>query len=857
MNKIFAGEMLGNERIGTLPFRCHYIPFAKGDKPRYRFGATLKESSSEVISLNGTWGFQAYDKYQDLPDSIPEPSDSIPVPSCVQCHGYDHIQYLNVAYPFPYNPPHIGIDDPLFHYRKRVTIDELGHYDLVFEGVDNAFYLLVNGIKVGYSIIAHSKSEFDISSYIRKGDNVIDVLVLKWSASSYFECQDKFRFSGIFRDVYLLHRPERHITDYRIRTEIGGKDGLIHFENRSPVSIELSFRRVIETVEPGASITLRIPHAHLWTSEDPYLYRLLLAAEGEEIHERVGIREVSTKDGVFKINGKHTKLRGVNRHESNPLTGMSVTIEDTYRDLRLMKQLGVNAIRTSHYPDIPEFYELCDVHGFYVCDEADLETHGAALYEGKYDLAHWRSLVDMPENEEAIYLREVSLFERDKNRTCVVIFSLGNEASFGRAFEKGLDYLHSVSDRPLHYEGVANSQKEDEYYDPRLSFASRMYPSPERMKAEHLDNPRETRPIIMCEYSHAMGNSNGDLLDYWRLFDSSPRFAGAFVWEWCDHAILVDGKLHYGGDSNDYPNDGNFCVDGLVTPFRKLKSNTLELSAVYHGKRDIDPLIDRTKEFVPPLSKKTISFEGDDETGDLKQVFVDGKPFFEDGLQLDFLRAPLDNDVQERDGGFARLTKAKRIIHKAKREDNSLTYEGELNDGEPLLNFRVRYSIESNCLKVGLSYSLLVDDLFVPRAGVRFALKRKNDRYSFFGYGPDESYVDKRVHNRMGDFVSRIGAELAYNLKPQECGSHYGSSYVYHGPLAISAEKPFSFSMLPYSREELAEARHNYDLVDTGLVHVSLDIAMAGVGTGSCGPRLDKKYWIPNHGENTFFIYIK
>ena len=856
MDKIFENEFLGNARVGTKPFRCHYIPFAKGDAPRYVRGVIDKTSSSEVLLLNGEWAFKAHEKYQDMVD-INEPlPDRIPVPSCVQCHGYDHIQYLNVAYPFPFHPPYIDIDDPLFHCRRTVHIEEKGHYEFVFEGVDNAFYLFVNGTKVGYSNIAHSKSEFDVSPFLKEGDNVIDVLVLKWSASSYFECQDKFRFSGIFRDVYLLRRPERHITDYRFITEKKGKDGIVVFRNLSEVTVEIAFRKIVENVEPGGEITFRIPDARFWTDEDPYLYPFVLSGEGEEIHERIGIREVSTKGGVFKINGKHVKLRGVNRHESNPKTGMTVTLEDTYQDLRLMKKLGVNAVRTSHYPDIPEFYDLCDVMGIYVLDEADLETHGASLVDGKYDPAHWRAFADDMENEEAVYNRQVSLFERDKNRTCVVIFSMGNESSFGDSFQKGLAYLHRTSDRPIHYEGVYNSTKEDDYYDPRFSFASRMYPSPENLKRDHFDNPRETRPIIMCEYSHAMGNSNGDLLDYWKLFDSSPRFAGAFVWEWCDHAVLVNGKLHYGGDDNDYPNDGNFCVDGLVTPFRKLKSNTLELSAIYHGKRDIAPLLDKTKDFVSPVSKAKVRFIGDDETGELKDVLVDGKPAFASGVRLNFLRAFLDNDAHERDTSFPRLRNAKRIVRNIRRDESSLEYEGVLFDAEPLLRFRVAYACKGNALEVKLSYVVLATNLLVPRVGIAFAKKRKSRKYTFFGYGPGEAYVDKRVHNEMGEFVATIGEELPNNLKPQECGSHYGSSYLKMDGLVVSADHPFSFSVLPNSKEELEQARHNYDLVDAGLAHFSLDVAMAGVGTGSCGPRLDERYWIPKQSENTFRIYF-
>ena len=853
MKDIFNDEFLRNERIITLPFRCHYIPFGLLDQPKSYHGIILKESSSKVIPLNGTWKFKAYAKYQDFQGFDTPMNEEIPVPSCVQCHGYDHHQYLNLLYPFPFNPPYIDIDNPLFHYRRTINLDKVDCYYLVFEGVDNAFYVFVNGKKVGYSNIAHAKSEFDITPYVVEGENTIDVLVLKWSASSYYEDQDKFRMSGIFRDVYLLHRKKEHITDYRIITRIENGKGIIQFDNNSEVDIKLRFYSKDYGVSAGKSQIIEIENPILWNEYDPFLYNLYLYSGDEYIIERIGIRQVSTEGGVFRINNQPVKLRGVNRHESNPITGATVTLEDTYQDLALMKKLGINAVRTSHYPNIPEFYDLCDRMGIYVLDEADLETHGASLDEkGLSNMAHWRAFADDLRNEEPIYQREVALFQRDKNRTCVVIFSLGNESSYGKSFEKGLSYLHEVSDRPLHYEGVYNSTVEDDYYDPRFSFASRMYPSPEELKAKHFDNPRETRPIILCEYSHAMGNSNGDLLDYWKLINSSDRFAGGFVWEWCDHAVMENGKLCYGGDSNDLPNDGNFCVDGLVTPLRKLKSNTLELSAIYHGKMSEDPRVDKTKDFVPPISEKKVSFEIDPNNAGLSHLCVDGKDVLVNGLRLNFMRARLDNDNHEFNEGFPRINEA----HLEVCPLGKSRFQGKLVNGDPLVEFEIGYAAKGNCLEISLLYEVKDDDLLLPRMGVCFQIKGKAKKYNFFGYGPDESYCDKHIHNQMGQFESSIGKELEYNLKPQECGSHFYSSYVSISNVSISASNPFSFSVLPFDWKTIESAKHNYELKNKQDIHVCLDIAMAGVGTGSCGPRLDKKYWIPKKGSNTFKLYF-
>ena len=856
---IFENEFLSNDRINTLPFRCHYVPFGVDDKPKKIRGILDKFSSSKIISLNGEWSFKAHRKYQDFANLDEDLQETIPVPSCVQCFGYDVIQYINSIYPFPYNPPYIDCDNPLFHYRKTIHLEKKDRFYLVFEGVDNAFYLFVNKQKAGYSNIAHSKSEFDITDYVVDGDNIIDVLVLKWSASSYFEDQDKFRFSGIFRDAYLLNRKQNHIVDYRIITKRQGKDGIIEFQNLSPVDILLRLGKKKAFAQAGKTVYLRIPKAHLWSAEDPYLYNLTLSSGDEAIYESVGIRDVSVKGGIFRINGKHVLLKGVNRHESNPITGMTVTIEDTYRDLALMKKLNVNAIRTSHYPDIPEFYELCDRMGFYVMDEADVESHGAASANpSEYSLKAWQEFANIPGNKEAIYQREVSLFERDKNRTCVVIFSLGNESSFGTMFNKGLDYIRQASDRPIHYEGVWNSLIPEDYYDPRIDFASRMYPSPEEMRDRHLLDKKETRPIIMCEYSHAMGNSNGDLRDYWELFRSSPRFCGAFVWEWCDHAVMANGKLHYGGDSNSLPNDGNFCVDGLVTPFRKLKSNSLEMQAIYGGKERPDRLVDKTQSAKRPKKGPLVDFSYNYD-GKLLKLFADGKNLLSGKMELCYLRAPLDNDRFEKETSFKKLELASLEFNEIECDDDKVTYQGCLlsNEDETLLSFALSYEEQGNRLAAHLKYEILKEDLLVPRMGIRFRLKKKEKEFTFFGYGPDESYVDKCIHSKMGEWKVAIADGIKNNLKPQECLSRCGASYLKLSNLFITADHPFSFSVSPFSLEDLSSKKHDYELRNHNDVYVHLDIAMAGVGTGSCGPRLDKKYWIPQKGENTFYIYVK
>lgn len=857
--EIFENEFLSNERINTLPFRSHYIPFKRGDNPQYFHGALLKETSSEVIMLNGKWNFKEYKKKEDFKNLNYQfkRGENIPVPYSVQCLGYDQIQYLNCEYPFPFHPPYIDLDNPLFHYQRKFKIEKKrGDYIFVSEGIDNAFYLFINNKKVGYSLISHSKSEFDITSYIKEGENKIDILVLKWSASSYFECQDKFRFSGIFRDVYILNRPHVRITDYYFHTRVVGNDGFLDFENLSEIPISVYFRNKKYIAAPHKKVTFMEKNANLWTAEEPNLYALRLETRDEVIYEKVGFRVVSTKDGVFKINDKHVKLKGVNRHESNPYSGAYTSLIDTYNDLKLMKDLGINAVRTSHYPDMPEFYEICDNLGLYVLDEADVETHGAAQYTGQFSKHTWDEFASRESNVEPIYDREVSLYERDKNRTCVIIFSLGNESGWGKMFFKGLDYIKARSDRPVHYEGVWHAEKASDYYDKRLDFASRMYPSPQELKEKHLLDKREKRPIIMCEYSHAMGNSNGDLKDYWDLFNSSDRFCGGFIWEWCDHAVLVKGKLHYGGDSNDLKNDGNFCVDGLVTPFRELKSNTLEMQAIYKGKYKEDKRINNIENFKPSFANSNIRIVGEDQNAGLKQIFVNGKPVLKDGVSINLLRAPIDNDKFQFES-FEKIENAQFVVEKSKKEDKLISYQGYLFNNEKLLSFKVSYEVVEDHLEISLSYKKEKKELFLPRVGVTFRLDGTYTNYSFFGYGPLESYSDKHIYSTMGEHTSRIGEEINYNLKPQECGSRFFSSYARLKNVEFTAKKPFSFSILPYSRETLAKTKHNYELRKSSDAYVSLDVQMAGVGSNSCGPVLDEKYWVKESDNNIFKIYFK
>ncbi len=571
-------EWTRTENFGMKKSHAYFIPFDKKDGLSGR-----KENSSRVQSLNGEWDFCEHENLFDC--ELSESLDcKIPVPACVQYHGYDHMQYTNHRYPFPYNPPFIEKDIPTFHYRKTFSLKEGSaqrSVRLVFEGVDSAFYAFLNGELLGYSQISHKTTEFELSRSILKEENTLDVIVLKWCASSYLEDQDKWRFSGIFRDVYLLYRDKECVEDYKITTSLSNGEGIVNFKNLSSVSCSVKIESTEKEIGAGEEVYFTVKEPKLWSAEEPNLYDLSIACGDEIICEKVGFRTVIVQNGEFLFNGKPIKLLGMNRHEFHPDRGCAITYEDMLFDLKLMKSLHINAIRTSHYPDMPEFYKLCDEMGFYVVNEADIEAHGVVDTDGNYDVAKYNDIANSPIFESAICERVLNMYERDKNRSCIVMWSLGNEAGYGVNFIKAAEELKKLDSRPVHFEQHVNVAGTDEYYNDPIDVASRMYFSTEWMRDEFLKDERETRPFMLCEYCHAMGNGPGDLREYWETIRSNNRFIGGFIWEWADHGARADGRLNYGGDFGETLHDGNFCIDGIVTSDREIKSGTLEMKYCY------------------------------------------------------------------------------------------------------------------------------------------------------------------------------------------------------------------------------------------------------------------------------------
>ena len=850
-------EFQSFERIGTMPHRSYYIPFAVDDAVKTKHSILDRTSSSRFKSLDGVWQIKQLDHVEDF-DVNEMLGESIPVPSCVQMHGYDNIQYLNIRYPFPVMLPHLPYENPCWHYRRTFNLKKQPgeKYYINFEGVDSAFYLYINGQFKGYSQISHATSEFDITELAVNGENTIDVLVLKWCISTYLECQDKFRFSGIFRNVYMLTRPENHITDYKIETTFMGDDGILTFINESPISIKVVLDNNSIIVPAKMKAEIVVPEVKRWTAETPNLYTVELYANEEKIIESVGFREITIDGKVFKINGEPVKLKGVNRHDFNCETAATVSLEEMARDIHLMKELNVNAVRTSHYPNSPEFYMLCDTFGIYAMDEADLEMHGACSRDGRYDMELWSEYAENEFFSPGITDRHIALVERDKNRPSVIIWSLGNESSFGKAFFKGANYIKNRDKtRPIHYEGLQCADPKY-YYTELVDMVSMMYPSFDTIREKVLDNPKETRPFVLCEYTHAMGNSCGDIAEYWDMIYNNEQMMGGFVWEWADHGIKTDKGFLYGGDFKEPEHDGNFCADGLLTPDRKLKSNALEMKAVYGGKTKSEVNIVEIPASTYKFSS-AIDIEVNEHTGEITSIKADGKEVLRTPMHFNITRfTDNDRDIVPHWIGRCHLDACRPHIFSCEKKENSYKFKGCLaaNCLMPAAEFELMYEVSGNVLTATIEYKLADYVEHFPRFGIEFGVDKTHRNFSYAGFGPTESYVDKHIACEYGYYVS--SAEENYDskyIRPQESGSHYACKYLAVKDLfKVTAEQPFSCSVNPYTTKQLCETLHSFELEGNDFVNVCIDLAMRGVGSHSCGPELPEHYEIPRSGKNTF-----
>ncbi|MGN1059216.1 MAG: glycoside hydrolase family 2 TIM barrel-domain containing protein [Clostridia bacterium] len=582
------------------PARAYYIPFS--DEKQALFGC--RGDSDAYRSLNGRWAFRYFTSCHLVPESLFAADcdladwDRLDVPKSWQLAGYEEPCYTNSNYPYPMDMPYLPEDNPAGIYALDVNLspeDLQRKLYLIFEGVSSCFTLYINGEEAGYSQGSHMPAEFCINAWVHPGVNRLTVKVLKWCDGSYLEDQDFFRYSGIFRDVYLLSRPKAHVWDVFVKTAFTDKS-----YSTATVTAELTLQGtptvccrlyspegvlLQEAVPKENTVCFTVADTRNWTAETPVLYRLALVTPEETVVIPFGFREVYIADnGALMVNGVSVKLKGVNRHDTHYELGYATPVDHMRRDLELMKQHNINTIRTSHYPNTSEFLNLCDTYGLYIVDEADLECHGFVMRndEYKYDLYHDGWPVHAEGWEEACLERMIRMVERDKNHPSVIIWSLGNEAGYGRHHDTMAHWARQRDNtRLIHYERSNMLSPVPDVYD-MLSYMYLKFDVIEQKMADET----EKRPLFLCEYSHAMGNGPGDLADYWELIDKYPRLIGGCIWEWADHSYIKHDEngtpyFAYGGDGREETHDGNFCVDGLVSPDRRVGTGLLETKAVY------------------------------------------------------------------------------------------------------------------------------------------------------------------------------------------------------------------------------------------------------------------------------------
>ncbi len=551
-----------------LPQRSFYIP----------------SGISEYTLLNGEWNFAYFESEEQVPQKIIS-WDKITVPSCWQLNGYDCPNYTNISYPFPCDPPFVPDKNPCGVYERTFHIKELwGKLYFMFDGVATCAFLYINGQYVGFTQGSHLQAEFDITPFVKTGENTVTVKVLKWCCGSYLEDQDIFRFNGIFRDCYILQRPKEHFVDVGVYTK--GNTVYVDVDKCADVYLYNRDGVLIEKKENTEKAEFYVEEPVLWNAEIPYLYTVRVERNGEFATFKTAFRTIEiSNDYELLINGVSVKLFGVNHHDTHPENGWCQTVDEIREDLRLMKELNINCVRTSHYPPIPQFLDICDEMGFYVILETDIETHGImrrlpnACYG--YDVGDpiWPCVDSIWKNEYVERMKRAAL--RDRNHPSIIMWSTGNESGYGPNTDEALAWLKTLNDgRLLHCEDASRKgvlEATDVY--------SWMYPVPEKLEEFALDESKN-RPCFLCEYAHAMGNGPGGIFDYIELFDKYPKLIGGCIWEWADHTVIVDGVQKYGGDfAGELTHDYNFCCDGMVFSDRSFKAGTYEIKAAYQPLR--------------------------------------------------------------------------------------------------------------------------------------------------------------------------------------------------------------------------------------------------------------------------------
>ena len=876
------------------------------------------------LCLNGTWHIACFDNPSKATLS-PSRWDSIQVPGNVELQGFGIPVYVNMKNEFPSNPPYAPTDyNPTYLYARSFVLPE--HWDgrrtiIKFGAVKSAMYLYLNGREVGYSQDSKTPAEWDITKYLRKGKNDLKVKVIRWCDGSYLECQDMWRMSGITRDVELYSVPKTYISDIRIIADLDTNDwstGLLdvmvdlnHEVDGGSVSVCTSIDEVclghrFSNKDWFASLQRRYDSIVPWSDSTPQLYSLtvyLYDAQGRELEhitKRIGFRHIDIRDGLLRINGRPMEIRGVNRHEHSMYGGHYITPDEMRRDIALMKEMGINAVRTSHYPDDELWYDLCDSAGIYLWDEANVESHAQGY--GEHSLAKKKEWLN------PILDRIFNMYKRDRNHPSVIAWSLGNECGNGYCMEEAYRFLKGKDNtRPVVYERAELARNTD--------IVAVMYPSVEFL-SEYARNPRNKRPYIMAEYCHAMGNSMGGLKDYWDTIDRYPQLQGGFIWDWVDQAFLisnaefrisnanavVDSKFNIqnsklwwaaGGDLGELPgikDDDAFCANGILAADRTPHPHAYEVEAVYtRGSSNAVVGMVMTDYSHPPLeydirtskAKHTVSFVNDrfslsvsTDDGAITSYSVGGRELLARPLRWNFWRPPTENDLADPLGarawqGLDQLEAEMLSVTTAERKDDAVAELQMLMrlrtpDGATL---RMKQILEVNPLgQMQLSYQVVPGNNFrtLPKLGLQFGLDTSFRSCTFQG-NIHETYPDRRTAERRGPWYKSMDALAAPQyVVPQEQGNREARYVIFRSDSAflevVSPEflqKDLNFSVRRWSDSTLTRARRWRDVGEPDPFYtVSVDHLVAPLGTATCGPGVAERYTLSGDSSYTYaFIF--
>ena len=911
-----------------LTTRSYYIPKGK----------------SEYNLLNGVWNFKYFSRDIDYNENITE-WDEITVPSCWQILGYENPNYTNINYPYPCDPPYVPNDNPCGVYERKFEIKDLwGKCYFIFEGVSSCAQLYINGKYVGFTQGSHLQAEFDITPYVQKGKNTVRAVVYKWCCGSYLEDQDFFRFNGIFRDCYVLQRPDDHI----VNVKLTAGDGVITADADKAANITLmdATGTVLATAS-GEGAKFKVENPVLWNAENPYLYTVRFEKDGEVIERKIGMRTIKISDKYeLLINDQPVKLRGVNHHDTHKYNGWCQTYEELRFDLEKMKELNINCVRTSHYPPSPCFVELCDEMGFYVILETDMETHGFVRRNANvgygYDVesGEWPTCWEDWKNEHVERMQRACLLFG--NQCSVIMWSTGNESAHGPNHIEMIKWARTLNDGRLIHAEDASRKGQYENVDV-LSF---MYQGIGEIINGFAENDEIKKPHFLCEYSHAMGNGPGDVWYYNEVFNKYPKCIGGCVWEWADHTVVVDGVQKYGGDfEGELTHDGNFCCDGMVFANRDFKAGSYEVKAAYQplftefdgntlkvynrydftnlnacefvytieadgktlseNKLVLDVLphqCGEVKVLVPEITCKLGAFitcrlykDGyevgitqhelkativkdekvdtfakiDDQKfdvifsgerfsytfskhyGNFTSIIVDGKEYLADRMDFTTWRAPVDNErsIKNLWGNYniwqgENIDTAFNKIYECEVTENGVKVRGSLGgvSRTPYMQYNYAVTVYSDGrIDFGFDGNIRETVIWLPRFGLEFSMPVEDATFTYFGYGPLESYCDMRHASTINLYNSSADNEYVPYIYPQEHGNHTGVRMISLDKIKFNGED-LDCCVSSYSSKELTEANHTDELKKSGKTFVRIDYMDSGLGSNSCGPQLAPEF---------------